>query len=195
MKVPAMTALRMLRLLVLAGACSVLHLPSFADTFTLAGDTTGAPTFQRPVEDLSGLSAIGTAVPYDVWTFSAAVSGTYTFLTSGSFDTFALLYATPFSPAASLLHALVANDDLALTPFTVSGFQFDLVAGTRYAYVLTGFDNDEFGTFSSSITEPAVVASVPEPGAWALMVLGMAAVSALRRRRSAALAAGMGARS
>ena len=46
-----------------------------AQTFTLSGDTTGAPTFQRPVEDLSALSMIGTAAHYALYSFNAAVSG------------------------------------------------------------------------------------------------------------------------
>ena len=46
-----------------------------AQTFTLLGDTTGAPTFQRPVEDLSALSMIRTAAHCALYSFNAAVSG------------------------------------------------------------------------------------------------------------------------
>ena len=36
---------------------------------------------------------MGVAVPYDTLTFSASVSGVYTFLTTGAFDTFSILYS------------------------------------------------------------------------------------------------------
>ena len=46
-----------------------------AQTITLLSDTTGAPTFQRPVEDLSAVSMIDTAAHYALYSFNAAVSG------------------------------------------------------------------------------------------------------------------------
>ena len=105
-----------------------------AQTITRSGDATGAPTFQRPVEDLSTLSMIGTAAHCALYSFSVAVSGLQTFTTTGDFDTFALLYETPFVPAAALSHALIATDDLAAMRFNFSGFQFALVAGQSYSY-------------------------------------------------------------
>ena len=175
------------RVLLLALAVSAMCplTAAVAQTVTLTGDTTGAPTFQRPVEDLSALSTIGTAAHYDLYSFSAAASGLYTFTTTGNFDTFALLYDAPFVPTAALGNALIANDDLQAAPFNVSGFQFALVAGQNYAYVVTGFDNDEFGTFTTTIAAPVAV-NVPEPQAWALLGLGLAAVGALRARRTGA---------
>ena len=159
-----------------------------ADPISVSGDTTGAPTFQRPVEDLSALSTIGTAAHYAAYSFSVAASGLYTFTTTGDFDTFVVLYDAPFVPTAGLSHALIANDDLAAMPFNVSGFQFALVAGRAYSYVVTGFDNDEFGAFETTIAAP-VVASVPEPGSWALMLCGLAAFGAVRARHAGAAGA------
>ena len=86
--------------------------PAMATVTSMTGNTTGAPTFQRPVEDLSGLSAIGTSVHYTGFSFTALASGVHTFVTRGDFDTFVLLYEAPFAPATPLLRALVANDEL-----------------------------------------------------------------------------------
>ena len=157
-------------------------LPARASTVSINGDTTGAPTFQRPVQDLSALSAIGTAAHHTAYGFTVAVSGIYSFTTSGNFDTFVLLYDTAFVPTAALLNALIANDDLGAS-FSTSGFAFGLVAGRQYTYVVTGFDNQEFGTYTTTIAAPPV-ALVDEPATWALAALGL--VAALRRRGAAA---------
>ncbi|MCY7315492.1 MAG: hypothetical protein LH480_07695 [Rubrivivax sp.] len=105
--------------------------PAQAPTVTVNDDTTGAPTFQRPLEDLSALSSIGTAAHYTAYAFAAVASGVYSFATSGSFDTFVLLYDTAFMPTAALLDALIASDDLGAS-FSTSGFAFGLLAGRRY---------------------------------------------------------------
>lgn len=155
--------------------------PAHALDISYSGDTTGAATFRRPVENLSALSDIGTAVHYDAHLFTAALDGVYSFTTTGLFDTFALLYAAPFTPAAGLTRLLAANDDLNEDAFNVSGLSFALLAGQSYVYVVTGFDNDEFGTFSSTIKGPDI-APIPEPGSWALLALGVG-VMAFRRAR------------
>lgn len=160
----------------LVGALSAL--PAAASTVTISGDTTGAPTFQRPVEDLSALSAIGTATPYNAYAFTAGTSGLYSFNTVGSFDTFVLMYDNAFLPAAALTGALIANDDLGAS-LSPSGFDFGLLAGRQYVYVVTGFDNTEFGSFTTTIVIPTPSA-VPEPASWALVALGL--VLAARRR-------------
>lgn len=161
-------ALLIVALLGLAGAVT----PALAVDISYSGDTTGAATFRRPVENLSALSDIGTAVHYDAYTFTAGLDGVYTFTTTGVFDTFALLYGAPFTPAAGLTGLLAANDDLNGDAFNVSGLSFALLGGQSYVYVVTGFDNDEFGTFSSTIKGPDIT-PIPEPGSWALLALGL----------------------
>ena len=155
--------------------------PAMATTVSFNGDTTGAPTFQRPVEDLSALSAIGTAAHYTRYAFTALASGTHTFTTSGAFDTFVLLYDAPFAPTMALLNALIANDDLTSAAFNVSGFSVGLRAGRQYTYVVTGFDNSEFGAHTTTIDSPDVTA-VPEPATWALVAVGL--LVAMRRPRA-----------
>ena len=161
-----------------AAAC--LASPAHAIIFTVTGNTTGAPTFNRPLEDLSGLSAVGTAVRYNVLNFSVSVAGDYTFLTTAAFDPFVFLYSPSFSAASALTNAKIGNDDL--LGLTTSGFTFTLATGVNYAYVATGFSNTDFGNFSTTIGGPGVVNVVPEPQAYALMLLGLCAVGLARRR-------------
>ena len=164
---------------------------AMAATVTLTGDTTGAPTFQRPVEDLSALSAIGTAVHYTSHAFTALVSGNHSFATVGAFDTFVLLYDAPFTPTMALLNALIANDDLTSSAFNVSGFTVGLQAGRQYIYVVTGFDNSEFGAYTTTINAPDPTA-VPEPATWTLVAAAL--LVGMRRRRAMAPTAQHGGR-
>jgi PEP-CTERM motif len=157
--------------------------PSAAAIFTSPGDTTGAPTFNRPIEDLSALSAVGTAVHYATLSFSAGIGGDYTFLTTGSFDTFSILYQGSFSPTSPLARAMVANDDLLAPPFTTSGFVGSLVAGSPYVLVTTGFDNTSAGAFSVTIGGPGSITVIPEPSSYALLALGLLAMATRQRAR------------
>ena len=131
------------------------------------------------------MSVIGTATHYTAYAFTASVSGAHTFTTRGGFDTFVVLYDEPFQPAAALFNALIANDGLSAASFTVSGFSFGLQAGRQYSYVVTGFDNDEFGAYTTTIESPEVpvVPGVPEPATWASVAIGL--LAATRRRRVA----------
>lgn len=162
-------------------------LPARASIITVTGDTTGGPTFNRPLEDLTGLSAVGTAVRYDTITFSASVSGDYTFLTTGEFDTFSILYSGAFLPGSPLTNAVVADDDLISPPFTTSGFASTLTAGATYVLVTTGFGNTDFGAWSTTIGGPGELTLVPEPALGGIVALGLVGV-VLRGKRTAASA-------
>lgn len=174
--------MRIRSLLVAAAALTVAVVPARADIFTFTGalDQTD-PTYNRLVEGLSELSTVGTAVRYDVGQFTVGTSGEYTFLTTGTFDTFAFLYGPSFNAATPLANALIGNDDL--VSFTTSGLAYNLTAGTNYFYITTAFANADRGLYSNTIGGPGVITAVPDAGGAALLALGLGLLG-LRRSRS-----------
>ena len=158
-----------------------------AVTYNYAGNTTGAPTYNRAFADFSGLSAFGANVNHQTLAFSVSTSGSYTFVSTvtGAWDNFLFLYGPSFNPAAPLINGLIGNDDLAGV-IGSSGFTFALTAGASYVAVTTGFEGGvDFGAYANSITGPGAVNVVPEPGTYGLMALGLAIVGFAARRTRA----------
>ena len=116
---------------------------------------------------------------YDAYKFVAASSAVYDFTTIGTFDTFVFLYDSVFSPLTPLSGVLAANDDASDAGFNQSGLSFGLKVGHGYTYVVTGFDNDEFGAFETSILSRAT--AVPEPATWLLFGIGFGAAAIIIR--------------
>jgi len=175
---------------------SLLAAPAFADTLTITDATTLAdPTYNRVLSGGAGLSAVGTAVHYQVTEFSVSQAGSYSFLLTGdspvNWDTFLTLYTT-FNAGAALDNDVASNDDF--PTIGISGFSANLLAGTSYFAVVTGFDNEDVGAYTLKISGDGRVTEgapggVPEPSAWALMILGFGATGTLLRRRQVAVAA------
>ncbi len=166
--------------------------PASPGIFSFQGDTTGGPTFNRPLENLSGLSTEGSAAAYDVRSFTVDTSGRYSFTSASPFDGVLGLYGSEFDPDNPLANALDYNDDLA-TVRLGSALARDLVAGETYSLVVTGFANDSYGQYAVNAVGPGriqpVAASVPEPASWALMIAGFGLVGASLRRRKTLIAA------
>lgn len=166
-----------------------------AGSIVFTGDTTNGPTWTRPVANgpnppVPPPSGVGTATPYRFHQFAVSQSGSYSFnsVAAAGWDNYLFLYQNNFNPLSPFTNVLIGNDDNPTVG--VSGFSFNLVAGTTYFVVNTGFDNVSFGQYRLTIDGPGNITAVPEPATWALMIGGFGlAGGALRvRRRNVAYA-------
>ncbi len=173
-----------------AAAVAIVSVALPASAAFYVDDTTAAPTFNRALSDFSGVSAVGTDVPYDVYAFSVGADGLYTIRSFAeglrsdtAWDQFLFLYAGSFDAAMPLLNGLVANDDYNGT-IGRSGFDIALSTGTAYYLVTTGFANDDSGRFLNLVRGPGdILPVVPEPGTYALLAMGLFGVALTVRRR------------
>ncbi len=129
---------------------------------TLTGDTTGDPTFIRPIATYDGqLGNDGisdVSAPYEVVTFTPTVTGRYRIRETANFDNFLLVYAGGFDPDQPLGGGLgnpsyvnlASNDDFPTVG--VSGIAaLQLTAGTTYSIVTTGAAATDFGAYTITI--------------------------------------------
>ena len=171
--------------------------PALADVVVFNGDTTSGPTYNRALTGRppTGLSAVGTAVRYQVTDFTVSVSGNYDFLNSSIHDSFLGIHINAFNPANALQNALAYDDDAG--PGSDSSITaLGLLAGTNYFAVRSGFGNTDFGAFTLTISGPGRAErigqgpgpGVPEPSTWAMMIIGFGAAGSMIRRRKAVTA-------
>jgi hypothetical protein len=161
------------------------------------------PTFNRTLggSPPSSLSAVGTAVSYDVLGFHVTASGSYLMetlsasLSNGSADdTFIALYRDAFDPTQALLNIVEADDDAGSN--LLSRMSRALDVGTSYFLVITSFDNGQLGDYAGRFDTVAgggqvvidgLPNGVPEPSTLLLGPAALAAAALTRRRRLKAL--------
>ena len=176
-------------------AALALPLSASAGSLSLSGDTTGAPTFNRPT-DTGALSAF--AVPYQAYTFTVGLDGLYDFTLTAAdpspYDTFLHLYVGGFNPSAPDQGFFRANDDSAAGGTSNSALaDVSLSSASTYFLVADGFLGSDYGAFTAGINGPGNItaSAVPEPSglAWAGITFGGAALLGVRRRRRARILA------
>jgi len=113
--------------------------------------TWGAPTWHRLDEDGS-LSSWATDVPYSVQAFEVSGAGSYHIHSEQEFDGFLLLYGGSFDPADPVSGFIAGNDDYGTT--SESLVIADLVPGTTYYVVTTGWDSYNYGFATNSLYGP-----------------------------------------
>lgn len=171
------------------GFGSISIAPAQAATFTYSGTTTGAPTWNRPVANggnpPTNLSGIGTATPYDVFSFSVDTSSSYVFNSTSPYDNYGFLYQGSFNPATPLANVIIGDDDGAGN----GDYRFttNLTTGTNYFLVSTGFSNTQFGAFTTTIdgvgnVNPTSTTSVPEPFTIVGTLVGGTAALRMRKK-------------
>ena len=166
---------------------AVLALPRFASagSLSLSGDTTGAPTFNRPT-DTGAPSAF--TVPYQAYLFTVSQDGPYNFTLTATdpslYDTFLHLYVGSFNPSAPSQGFFRANDDRGPDATLGSALTgVSLSAASTYYLVADGYLASDYGAFTAGINGPGSISAsaVPEPSALLLLVGGALGTAWQRR--------------
>jgi len=120
---------------------------------TMSGDTTGGPTWNRPIAGscpATSLSSAGLAVPYEEHLVYNASSGslTVTVSTTSTHDGYLVIYAGATIPS-DVLMCLAGDDDGGSSFDPVA--TFTLSAGMQALIVATGFDDSDHGAYTMTI--------------------------------------------
>ena len=155
---------------------------AMAATYQFSGDISGSPTFKRLIGSGPNLSTVANAVHFNTFEFGVSQSGNYSFESlvpgdlstkGGDWDNYLFLYQTAFNPADARVNILKGAAGIGFGPATL---KFDLNAGGRYVLVTSGYLNKDKGSYINTINGAGLVSAVPEPGAAALLLVGLLAL-------------------
>ena len=123
---------------------------ALADNFVVNGDTTGAPTWNRPIGVGPTLSGVGSAVNFQ--TILVSITDPLVFLaeiTAATFDTYLHMYAGTFDPTAPLANLVAGDDDgrVGLLSRIDAAGDGPFAAG-EYTIVVSAFANGLQGTYA-----------------------------------------------
>lgn len=150
---------------------------------TVTGDTTFGPQFLRPGDYTGDTPPFITGVAYRAFDVTASVSDwQYTFITSCDFNCVSFFYNGAFDPANPHQNLVEAD---AHDGYNLTALMRDMEPGRHYTYVVTGYYDYDWGSFSTTTGGNGVVTMtlVPEPSTAAMLLGGLAGLAPLGRRR------------
>ncbi len=156
-----------------------------AEVASYSGATTGGPEWARPEPGFDGVSGLG-PVRYHVQPFTVDATGRYDIYSKQDYDGWVFLYADDFDPESPLAFGVAESDDGRTGEDSSdlwrdrNGALLTLEAGRTYYLVTTGFEDIDFGSFTTYIGGVGTVTFIPEPASAGLLLVGAVVV---RRRR------------
>lgn len=102
------------------------------------------------------------------------------------YDGYLHLYESSFDPLDQFTNLIAGNDDYN-TLYAAQMANVSLTSGTDYIIVNSGYSNDDFGTYTTTVAGPGEIQigndcpTVPVPTSLGLVAMGC--LSLLRRRR------------
>jgi Secretion system C-terminal sorting domain/Ig-like domain CHU_C associated/PKD-like domain len=144
------------------GGCGTVALGPFVGDLTatdpiFARAEVAAATGSSTVTAVAPVAPNGTAVYYDTYTFTAPITGSYTFTgNSAGLDGFGFLYNGSFNPLTPQVNAIAGSDDTGGTPYNNDPIiTANLVGGQTYVYVMTSWNNAALGAYTINVAAPA----------------------------------------
>jgi hypothetical protein len=158
-----------------------------ADTESYSGDNTTGTEWARPFADGTCCSGLG-PVRFVTEIFTVSQNDTCDVgSVQDGWDGYLFIYTSPFDPSAQTVNFVAGDDDGNGGIGTSDIESINLMAGTTYTLVTTGFANGDVGTFTNTVSCPTanvtigagipvlpVARLVPASDYWSLVLLGFA---------------------